>query len=162
MSTHPSSPSCCCVVLVLVLSLSLSPSFPSLLLLSSCFDSLMYWMNFGKKNKDYYFFKIQIIFFSFSFLPKKVFFWLFCVCVMGRRQRFTRQHREETVTACNTSLKREHTMSMNKMMVSIRFVFRERERERERAVWTYSLFLLISTLWIVCGESQLVCLCDVM
>ena len=34
---------------------------------------------------------------------------------------------------------------------------RERERERERAVWTYSLFLLISILWNVCGESQYVC-----
>ena len=28
----------------------------------------------------------------------------------GRRQRFTRQQREETVTDCNASLMREHTM----------------------------------------------------
>ena len=72
----------CGVSVVLVLSLSFS--FLSSLLLSSCCDSLMHWMNFGKKNKKYNFL-IQIIFFSFSFLPKKAFFWVFCVCAISRR-----------------------------------------------------------------------------
>ena len=76
------------------------------------------------------FFLIQIIFFRFLFSQKKRSFGFSVFVRWGRRQRFTRQQREETVTACNAYLMREHTMSMKLIhQMTVRFVFRERERE---------------------------------
>ncbi len=58
------------------------------------------------------------------------------------------QQREERVRSFNGFLTQEHMMSMKEMKTLSMFVKKERERE----VLTYSFFLLISTLWIVCDE----------